>query len=102
MSPAALLLSRNSTFATFVEAPAEVMALGSARLGARSLVVLPSRSGDTPESLQILEYCQGVGAKVIALTGTPGSPWRNEPTSTSPIPLPTTTLRNPFTCSRSS
>ena len=50
------------------------MALGSARLGSRSLVVLPSRSGDTPESLQILEYCQGVGAKVIALTGTPGSP----------------------------
>ena len=74
MLPAASLLSRKSTFATFVEAPAELMALGSTHLTSRSLVVVPSRSGDTPESLQILEYCQGVGAKVITLTGTPGSP----------------------------
>jgi fructoselysine-6-phosphate deglycase len=50
------------------------MALGSAHLTSRSLVVVPSRSGDTPESLQILEYCQRVGAKVMALSGTPGSP----------------------------
>ena len=74
MGSAALLLSRKSSFATFIEAPAEVMALGSAHLSSRSLVVVPSRSGDTPESLQILEYCQGLGAKVLALTGTPGSP----------------------------
>ncbi len=74
MLPAAFLLSRKSTFATFVEAPAELMALGSAHLTSRSLVVVPSRSGDTPESLQILEYCQRVGAKVMALSGTPGSP----------------------------
>ena len=39
MSPAASLLSQNSTFATFLEAPAELIALGSAHLGARSLVV---------------------------------------------------------------
>jgi fructoselysine-6-phosphate deglycase len=74
MSPAASLLSQKSSFATFLEAPAELIALGSAHLSARSLVVVPSRSGDTPEALQILEYCQGLGAKVIALTGTPGSP----------------------------
>ena len=74
MEPAVALLSRRSTFATFVQAPAELMALGSAHLTARSLVVVPSRSGDTAESLEVLEYCQRVGATVLALTGTPGSP----------------------------
>jgi fructoselysine-6-phosphate deglycase len=74
MSPAAYLLSQRSTFTAFVAAPAELITLGSAHLNSRSLVVVPSRSGDTPESLQILEYCQRAGAKVLALTGTPESP----------------------------
>jgi len=74
MSPAADLLATQSTFATFTLAPAELMALGSVRLTSRSLVVVPSRSGDTAESLEVLEYCQRAGAKVLALTGTPGSP----------------------------
>ena len=59
---------------TFAEAPAELLALGSAHLTSRSLVVVPSRSGDTAEALAILEHCQRIGAKVVALTGTPGSP----------------------------
>jgi fructoselysine-6-phosphate deglycase len=74
MSPAAMLLSRHSTFPTFAEAPAQLLALGSAHLTSRSLVVVPSRSGDTAEALAILEHCQRIGAKVVALTGTPGSP----------------------------
>jgi fructoselysine-6-phosphate deglycase len=50
------------------------MAFGSAHLSNRSLVVIPSRSGDTVESLDVLDYCQRAGAKVLALTGTAGSP----------------------------
>jgi fructoselysine-6-phosphate deglycase len=73
MSPAAALLTRESKFSTFLETPAELMALGSTRLTTRSLVVIPSRSGDTPEAVQVLEYCHDLGAKVMALTGTPGS-----------------------------
>ena len=74
MSPAADLLARDSKLATFCLAPAELMALGSVHLGERSLVVIPSRSGDTKEALDVLAYCQRAGAKVIALTGTAGSP----------------------------
>ena len=74
MAPAANLLWRRSSFATFSEAPVELMALGSSNLSSRSLVVVPSRSGDTAESLDVLEYCQRAGARVLALTGTPGSP----------------------------
>jgi fructoselysine-6-phosphate deglycase len=74
MSPAASILMRGSTLPTFIDSPAELMALGSAHLSERSLVVIPSRSGDTIESLDVLNYCQRAGAQVIALTGTADSP----------------------------
>jgi fructoselysine-6-phosphate deglycase len=74
MSPAASLLTRGSTLPTFIDSPAELMAFGSAHLSSRSLVVIPSRSGDTAESLDVLDYCQRAGAKVVALTGTADSP----------------------------
>jgi fructoselysine-6-phosphate deglycase len=74
MSPAASLLARASTFPTFIDAPVELMAWGSARLSSRSLVVIPSRSGDTAESLEVLDYCHRAGATVLALTGTADSP----------------------------
>ena len=74
MSPAASLLARASSLPTFIDSPAELMAFGSAHLSERSLVVIPSRSGDTTESLDVLDYCQRAGAKVLALTGTADSP----------------------------
>jgi fructoselysine-6-phosphate deglycase len=74
MSPAASLLSRSSTLPTFIDSPAELMAFGSRHLSEHSLVVIPSRSGDTVESLDVLDYCQRAGAKVLALTGTADSP----------------------------
>src|ERR1019366_1319619 len=74
MSPATDLLTRESALATYCEAPAELMALGSVHLNSRSLVVIPSRSGDTEEALDILAYSRRAGAKVVALTGTAGSP----------------------------
>jgi len=78
MSPAASLLIRGSTLPTFIDSPAELMAFGSAHLSSRSLVVIPSRSGDTVESLDVLDYCQRAGAKVLALTGTADSPLGNK------------------------
>jgi fructoselysine-6-phosphate deglycase len=74
MSPAASLLTRSSALPTFIEAPVELMAWGSARLSERSLVIIPSRSGDTAESLNVLDYCHQAGATVISLTGTADSP----------------------------
>ncbi len=74
MWPAASLLAARSRFAVRVEHPAELVTTGSALLGERSIVVLPSRSGDTPETLEALRYCKAAGATVLALTGTPDSP----------------------------
>jgi fructoselysine-6-phosphate deglycase len=73
MWPAADLLSRRSSFKTFVERPAELVAAGSVHLGPRSIVVIPSRSGDTGESLDVVAYSKALGASIITFTGTPDS-----------------------------
>jgi fructoselysine-6-phosphate deglycase len=74
MWPAASLLAARSRFPARVELPAELVTAGSAMLSERSIVVMPSRSGDTPETLEAFDHCRAAGAKVIALTGTAGSP----------------------------
>ena len=70
MWPAAALLSRRSRFTTLTERPAELVAAGSLSLGAHSIVVIPSRSGDTAESLEAVKYAKALGASIITFTGT--------------------------------
>ena len=74
MWPAAALLATRSGFPTKVEHAAELVTAGSGLLSDRSIVVMPSRSGDTPETIDALQYCRDAGATVITLTGTPDSP----------------------------
>ena len=74
MEPAALLLAERSTMASFCLAPAELCSLGHAHLSARSLVVMPSLSGTTRESITALEYVQSRGATVLVLAGNADSP----------------------------
>jgi fructoselysine-6-phosphate deglycase len=74
MWPAAALLTTRSSFPTRVEHAAELVAAGSGMLSDRSIVVMPSRSGDTPETVEALQYCRNAGATVITLTGTADSP----------------------------
>jgi fructoselysine-6-phosphate deglycase len=68
MEPAAHLLQSMSRFPTFLEKPAELVRQGSVHLGPTSVVVIPSRSGNTKESLEALTYCQDHGAVVVTLT----------------------------------
>jgi fructoselysine-6-phosphate deglycase len=74
MEPAARLLRSRSAFPVFHEVPAEVLAQGHGHLGAGSLVVIPSLSGTTKESLEILDQCRARGATVIGLTAHADSP----------------------------
>jgi fructoselysine-6-phosphate deglycase len=69
MLPAAQLLQARSTFPVHVEMPAELVVRGSVHLGPGSLVVMPSLSGTTGESIEALRYCRERGARVITLTG---------------------------------
>ena len=69
MQPAAQLLQRMSRFPVFVDWPAELVITGSANLTDKSIVVMPSLSGTTKESVALLGTLKEIGATVIALVG---------------------------------
>ena len=74
MQPAALLLQRRSAFPAYMEIAAEFVAAGHQGLGPRSIVVIPSLSGTTKESVETLEFCKAKGATIIALVGHQATP----------------------------
>jgi fructoselysine-6-phosphate deglycase len=74
MEPAAGILAQHSRFDARVIRPAELMAAGSPRLGPSSLVVIPSRSGTTRESVEFIKYAQAAGAFVLGLVANAGTP----------------------------
>jgi fructoselysine-6-phosphate deglycase len=78
MQPAAQLLQRQSRFSVFQEISAEIVAAGHRSLGAGSIVVIPSLSGTTRESIAALEHCKARGASVISLVGRADAPLARE------------------------
>lgn len=74
MQPASLLLQRRSAFPAYMEIAAEFVAGGHQALGPHSIVVIPSLSGTTKESVATLDYCKEKGAKIVALVGHKDTP----------------------------
>lgn len=74
MQPAAQLLQRRSRFPVFVDYPAEIAVTGSANLTEKSIVVIPSLSGTTKESVAMLDRLGEIGCSVIALIGHEDTP----------------------------
>lgn len=74
MQPAALMLQRRSGFPAFMEIAAELVAGGHQALGPDSIVVIPSLSGTTKESVATLDYCKARGATVVTLVGHKDTP----------------------------
>src|SRR5215213_6460799 len=74
MGPAHRLLQTRSTFPAYLENPAELLTTGSVAVGPDSIVVIPSLSGTTKESIAALERAQQAGASVLVLTGHGDSP----------------------------
>jgi fructoselysine-6-phosphate deglycase len=69
MHPAAQWLQRASGLKVYTEVAAELVVGGHAQLGPHSLVVVPSLSGTTKESVELATICRERGATVIALLG---------------------------------
>ena len=69
MQPAHQLLQRRSRFPSFIDLTAELVITGSANLTAKSIVVMPSLSGTTKESVALLAKVKEIGATVITLVG---------------------------------
>jgi len=74
MRPAVQLLHRTSGFPVFQDYPAELSVTGSANLSRKSIVVIPSLSGTTAESVAMLEKVVDLGATAIALVGNANTP----------------------------
>ncbi len=74
MMPAAQLLARRSSVPSFLEASAELVLTGHQALGSDSIVVIPSLSGTTKESIAALEFCKAKGATVLSFVGHADTP----------------------------
>jgi fructoselysine-6-phosphate deglycase len=74
MEPAILLLQRHSGLPVYRDYPAELLATGNRNLTARSIVIMPSLSGTTKESVAMLHRLKEIGAQVITLVGHADTP----------------------------
>ena len=74
MQPAVQLLQARSALPVFSPFAAELVLAGSPQLGRGSLVVIPSLSGTTKESIAAFEYARVRGARIVALVGHAGTP----------------------------
>lgn len=74
MQPAHDLLITHSRAGAFLPLPAELTLTGSTHLGPKTLVVIPSLSGTTPEGIAVVDYAKASGATVMSMTGTADSP----------------------------
>lgn len=74
MQPAVQLLQTRSSFPVFAPHAAELVLGGSRHLGKGSIVVIPSLSGTTRESIAAMEYCRARGATVVTLVGNQATP----------------------------
>ncbi|MGE3876265.1 MAG: SIS domain-containing protein [Parvibaculaceae bacterium] len=74
MHPAASLLAQRSRLAVFTERSAELVLTDHRSLGPQSLVVMPSLSGTTKESIAALDFCRARGAHVVTLVGHADTP----------------------------
>lgn len=69
MQPAVQLLQAQSTFPVFAPLSAELVAGGSRHLGRGSIVIIPSLSGTTRESIAAMDCCRARGATIVTLVG---------------------------------
>lgn len=74
MEPAIQLLQRASGFPVFRDYPAELLVSENRNLTARSIVIMPSLSGTTKESVAMLNRLKEIGAQVITLIGHADTP----------------------------
>lgn len=74
MQPAARLLDRSGSIPGRVVRAAEFMAESWSTEGTKSIVVVPSLSGTTPEAIAVLDHAKTLGATTIAFTGHADTP----------------------------
>jgi len=74
MEPVTSLMQARSRFPTFCVRAAELVLTGHASLSERSILVVPSLSGKTKESIEVIQYANARGATTISLIGNRDTP----------------------------
>lgn len=77
MKPAEFIMKNNSTLPTFAEISSEFMLSNHKFFDEKSLVVLPSLSGTTDETIKVAEFVKQKGATTISLVGYADTPLAN-------------------------
>lgn len=96
MQPAFDLLRRSTSFPAYLEVAAELLANGSAALGSKSIVIIPSLSGTTAEALEVIEYVKERGATVLSFTKDAQSPVARVSDATFTVPAADDTSSESF------
>ncbi len=76
--PAIELAQRHSTFPVSAQYPAQVVLDPPAGLDRKALVIIPSLSGTTKESVQLLSFLKQRGVRTMSLTGHADTPLAQE------------------------
>nr|WP_306264731.1 SIS domain-containing protein [Pararhizobium sp. IMCC3301] len=74
MQPAAEFMARESAMPCYNVLCAEIVLTGHQALGQNSIVIIPSLSGTTKESIEALQFVKSKGATVITLVGHANTP----------------------------
>lgn len=77
MFPAEYILKNHSTLPVYTEISSELMLMNHQHLGERSLVILPSLSGTTKETVEAAKFCKEKGATTFSLVGYADTPLAN-------------------------
>jgi fructoselysine-6-phosphate deglycase len=77
MYPAEYILKTHSTLPVFTEIAPELMLMDHQHLDEHSLVILPSLSGTTKETVEAAAFCKEKGATTISLVGHAATPLAN-------------------------
>jgi fructoselysine-6-phosphate deglycase len=74
MRPAEYILKTHSKLPVYTEISSELMLMDHQHLGEHSLVILPSLSGTTKETVEAAAFCREKGAVTISLVGHAATP----------------------------
>ncbi|MEH7384513.1 SIS domain-containing protein [Bacillus sp. JJ1521] len=77
MFAAEYILKTNSTLPVYSEISSELMKMDHKHLNEKSLVILPSLSGTTKETVEAAAFCNEKGATTISLVGHANTPLAN-------------------------
>ncbi|MFT4413723.1 SIS domain-containing protein [Fredinandcohnia humi] len=77
MFAAQYIVKNNSSMPVYTEISSELILMDHKHLGEKSLVILPSLSGTTKETVEAAQFCKEKGATTISLVGHTNTPLAN-------------------------